>query len=199
PDRAEPFVLGLLAILAVIGVITLLAGAIGLVRFAGRGQEDSLGKDVVDAMGDGLVVTGADGRIVYANQAYAALTGATDARDVRSLERLFLNDDEAAKAIYRISGALREGHAAEDEVRMPVPLDGNEGGGARWYRISARVLPQHGRRKALTAWTVADVSRERARQEAVFQDLQHAIDYLDHAPAGFFSAEPDGRIVYLNA
>ena len=33
----------------------------------------------------------------------------------------------------------------------------------------------------------------------MFQELQHAIDYLDHAPAGFFSAEPDGRIVYLNA
>ena len=29
--------------------------------------------------------------------------------------------------------------------------------------------------------------------------MQPAIDYLDHAPAGFFSAEPEGRIVYLNA
>ncbi len=33
----------------------------------------------------------------------------------------------------------------------------------------------------------------------VFQELQHAIDYLDHAPAGFFSADAQGRIVYLNA
>ncbi|MEA2949311.1 MAG: two-component system, cell cycle sensor histidine kinase and response regulator CckA, partial [Alphaproteobacteria bacterium] len=33
----------------------------------------------------------------------------------------------------------------------------------------------------------------------VFQELQHAIDYLDHAPAGFFSAEGNGNIVYLNA
>ena len=56
-----------------------------------------------------------------------------------------------------------------------------------------------GRRRQLTAWRVADISRERARQESVFQELQHAIDYLDHAPAGFLSAEPDGRIVYLNA
>ena len=198
PDRAQPFVLGLLAILAVIGVITLLAGAIGLVRFAGRGQEDSLGKDVIDAMGEGLVVTGADGRIVYANRAYADLTGATEARDVRALERVFLGNADAAEAIYRISAALREGRSAEEEIRMPVPLDGGEGG-ARWYRISARALPQNSRRRALTAWTVTDVSRERARQEAVFQELQHAIDYLDHAPAGFFSAEPDGRIVYLNA
>jgi len=42
-----------------------------------------------------------------------------------------------------------------------------------------------GTRKA-SVWTVADVTRERERQENVFQELQHAIDYLDHAPAGFF-------------
>jgi two-component system cell cycle sensor histidine kinase/response regulator CckA len=33
----------------------------------------------------------------------------------------------------------------------------------------------------------------------VFQELQHAIDFLDHAPAGFFSAETDGTISYMNA
>ena len=43
------------------------------------------------------------------------------------------------------------------------------------------------------------MTRERERQENVFQELQHAIDYLDHAPAGFFSVDADGDIVYLNA
>jgi two-component system cell cycle sensor histidine kinase/response regulator CckA len=33
----------------------------------------------------------------------------------------------------------------------------------------------------------------------VFQELQHAIDYLDHAPAGFFSVDADGNLSYLNA
>src|SRR6185312_6116812 len=32
-----------------------------------------------------------------------------------------------------------------------------------------------------------------------FQELQHAIDYLDHAPAGFFSVDAAGDIVYINA
>ena len=43
------------------------------------------------------------------------------------------------------------------------------------------------------------MTHERERQENVFQELQHAIDYLDHAPAGFLSVDPDGAIVYLNA
>ena len=48
-------------------------------------------------------------------------------------------------------------------------------------------------------WSIADVTRERERHENVFQELQHAIDYLDHAPAGFFSVDAKGAVVYLNA
>ena len=51
----------------------------------------------------------------------------------------------------------------------------------------------------MTVWSIADVTRERERQENVFQEFQHAIDYLDHAPAGFFSVDAAGDVVYLNA
>ncbi len=199
PNQAQPFVLGLLAILAVIGVITLLAGAIGLVRFGGPGVGDDLGKMFADAMAEGVLITSRDGGIVYANRAYADLIGATEASEARTLERVMVGNPEAAEALYRIAQELREGRPATEEVRMLAPLSGGEGEGAHWYRIAARPLPAANKRKALTAWTLTDISTERARQEAMFQQLQHAIDYLDHAPAGFFSAEPDGRIVYMNA
>src|SRR6202012_2013088 len=42
-------------------------------------------------------------------------------------------------------------------------------------------------------------TRDRERQEDVFQELQHAIEYLDHAPCGFFSVNPAGDLVYFNA
>ena len=42
------------------------------------------------------------------------------------------------------------------------------------------------------------MTADRQRQENVFQELQHAIDFLDHAPAGFFSAGPDGAVSYMN-
>ena len=51
----------------------------------------------------------------------------------------------------------------------------------------------------MMVWTVSDETRDHDRHETFFQDLQHAIDYLDHAPAGFFSAEPDGAITHMNA
>ena len=67
-----------------------------------------------------------------------------------------------------------------------------------WYRIRVRPLEGVAREDA-SVWTVSDETREHDRHETFFQDLQHAIDYLDHAPAGFFSAEPDGAIVHMNA
>ena len=54
-------------------------------------------------------------------------------------------------------------------------------------------------KKPLLVWEISDVTQERQRQESVFLELQHAIDYLDHAPAGFFSAHADGSIMYINA
>jgi two-component system cell cycle sensor histidine kinase/response regulator CckA len=48
-------------------------------------------------------------------------------------------------------------------------------------------------------WTLEDISRDRDRQETAFLELQRAIDYLDHAPAGFFSADAQGRVQYINS
>jgi len=85
-------------------------------------------------------------------------------------------------------------------VRVPAAIadPGDAAAGPRWYRIKGRPLPRP-RGRPLSAWIVADISQERARQETVFRELQHAIDYLDHAPAGFFSAEAGGAIAYMNA
>ncbi len=200
-QRAEPFVLGILGVLAVIGVVCMFAGAIGLIRFGGRGQSVDITRNFLDSMNEGVVITDPANRILYANRAYADLIGVTDAREVRAVDGVFAGHPSSAEAIHRITRKLREGVAAEEEVRMPAPLAGGDttAGEARWYRVEARPLTPENGAKSLIAWAVADISSERARQETIFQELQHAIDYLDHAPAGFFSAEPDGRVVYINA
>jgi two-component system cell cycle sensor histidine kinase/response regulator CckA len=199
-DGMEPLILGLLAILAVIGVAMLLLLALGLVSIGGRKPAPDIGRSYLDELDDGVVLVDRSGQVIYANRAYGELTGAGSDGEVRAVERLFGGDAKASEAIYRAAQAMREGRAAEEEVRLPAPLSGAGARGvARWYRIRARPLPAVKGERAVFAWTVADVTGERAQQETVFQELQHAIDYLDHAPAGFFSAEPDGRIVYLNA
>src|SRR5208282_1043741 len=80
-----------------------------------------------------------------------------------------------------------------------VRVAGTKGRPARWLRFKIRPLGDGKRDGRLTVWSLTDVTRERQRQENVFQELQHAIDYLDHAPAGFFSVDAKGDIVYINA
>ena len=62
------------------------------------------------------------------------------------------------------------------------------------------MLPlEDGERNPYYIWQISDITSERDDQERFFKELQNAIDYLDHAPAGFFSAGKKGEIFYVNA
>jgi two-component system cell cycle sensor histidine kinase/response regulator CckA len=198
-NLGDPFLVGMLGVLAMIGVGFLFAAAIGFIQIAPRSMTDDLSKAFVDSMSQGLVVTDAKGRIVYANRAYAEMTGATSAADVRTADGLLADIPEASETIERIAAGLRDGHEGDGEFRLGQAIKPGSEPGARWYRTRARTFKAPNRRQPLFAWQIADISRERAEQERFFLDLQKAIDHLDHAPAGFFAADTEGRVTYLNA
>jgi len=195
----EPFLLGMLGILAMIGVGYLFATAIGFVQIAPRSTTDELSKAFVDSMGQGLVVTDPKGRIVYANHAYAGMTGATSATEVKTVESLLADVPEASATVFRLASGLRDGQPGDGEFRLGQSIKPGSEPGARWYRARARSFAVPGQRQPLQAWQLADISQERAEQERFFLDLQKAIDHLDHAPAGFFAADQEGRVTYINA
>ena len=195
----DPFLLGLLGVLAMIGVGFLFTAAIGFIQVAPRSTADELARSFVDTMGQGLVVTDVKGRIVYANRAYAEMTGAASAPDVRTVEGLLSDSPEASPTIYRLAAGLRDGLAGDGEFRLSRAIRAGAEPRAHWYRVKARTFKVPGYRQPLSAWQIADISAERAEQERFFLDLQKAIDHLDHAPAGFFAADADGRVTYINA
>ncbi len=194
-SNADLYILGVLAALATAGVFALFAYASGILRFSGGGSVNPVIKGIADGAVDGIVVTDGAGRVLYANAAYLELVDATDPGDVRPIERVFIGDPDVSESIYRLLKASREGRRLQEEVRVP----GRSGEPARWLRLRVRPLEGGARTARSTVWTIADVTRDRERQENVFQELQHAIDYLDHAPAGFFSVDSTGDIIYLNA
>jgi two-component system cell cycle sensor histidine kinase/response regulator CckA len=188
------YILILLAVLGTIGVFSLFALASGILRFTGQDTGDPLIRGLVDGAFDGILVTDASGRVIYANEAYLNLIGAANRSEVRPIERVFIGDPDVSESVYRLLKAAREGRRLQEEVRV----SGQKGEPGRWLRM--RVRPGgKGRYSRSTVWTIADVTRDREKQENVFQELQHAIDYLDHAPAGFLSVDAAGNIVYLNA
>lgn len=197
-----------LGALAGLGILSLLGMAVGLLHMGQKAAPVHLTRYFVDSMSDGVLVCNANGHIVYANKEYARLTGAETVEDVRSIERSFAGEPDAAEAIYRLSEAVREGRPALEEFRLSraslsqAGAASEAGQQARWFRIKVRALhddKEGGRQAPLSVWQISDITRDRERQENIFQELQLAINYLDHAPAGFFSAEPDGRVIYMNA
>ncbi|NLH83597.1 MAG: response regulator, partial [Phyllobacteriaceae bacterium] len=201
PEEAAPYVQVILGLLAVVGVFALFAGAIGLVRFGARPQGPTLASVFLDGFPEGVVVTDDQGRIIYSNEAYARLTKAATANDLRTIERIFAASPDVGEDMFRLGEAVRARRAAETEIRTRAPI-GTEAGGARWYRIHVDPLAPASDRDGgdrLTAWRISDVTGERERQESSFQELQQIVTFLDHAPAGFFSADPSGRLTYLNA
>jgi two-component system cell cycle sensor histidine kinase/response regulator CckA len=197
-ERGQTYVVALLAVLGVIGVFSLFALAAGVFRVSGRDSGHRIAGDVLEHAQDGIAVIDRHGRVLYANAAYRAFADARGGEDVRPIERVFVGDPDISEAVYRLLKAAQEGRPLQEEVR----LSGGRGAPARWLRLRVRSLSAAADPKGDTktsVWTVADVTRDRERQENVFQELQHVIDYLDHAPAGFFSVDANGEIGYINA
>ncbi|TCL73525.1 response regulator [Rhizobium sp. BK251] len=194
-------VLGVLGILAMVGIFFLVSSVIGFVEVMPQTQSDSLARSFLNTHPDGTLITDEKGRVIYANAAYGELTGATKAMEVQTLETLLSRHRESNEALYRLVNGLREGREGREEFRLLRPLGpvGSSGSGAHWYRLKARVLSSEQRRESLFIWQITDITSERDDQERFFKELQNAIDYLDHAPAGFFSAGRRGEIFYLNA
>ena len=196
-QEAGTLVIGLLALLSVVGIFALFGYAVGLFQFAGRAVRNDLTRIVCDTGPDGLLVTDHAGKFLYANETYLKLSGARGAADLRGVERLFSGSPEVSEAVYRLAQASRDGRKLTEELRLSPPLDPTLGN-AGWYRVRVRPIGLPEARRA-SLWTIADVTRERERHENVFQELQHAIDFLDHAPAGFFSCSDAGDVGYMNA
>ncbi len=195
-DEAGNLIIGLLALLAVVGIFALFGYAVGIVQLGVRSGKNDVTGVVCDTGPEGMLVTDAGGKFLYANDSYLRFAQARGAADLRGIERLFSGSPEVSEAVYRLAQAAREGKRATEELRLSPPLEGTAGD-VGWYRVRVRPLPLEGRRASL--WTIADVTRERERHENVFQELQHAIDFLDHAPAGFFSCNGEGDVSYMNA
>jgi two-component system cell cycle sensor histidine kinase/response regulator CckA len=193
--QAQPYILGLLALLAMVGLFNLFAFAAGIIRFTDRSTDDPVVRRIADLAYDGLAVTDPRGHVAYSNAAYLALTGASSPHDVRPVERVFVGNPDVSEAVFRLLKAAREGKRQQEEVRIA----GTDGTHGRWLRMRVRPLGQNKPEAKYAVWSIADITRDRERQEDVFQELQHAIEYLDHAPCGFFSVNAAGEIAYVNA
>jgi two-component system cell cycle sensor histidine kinase/response regulator CckA len=201
-DLENEIVLGILGVLAMAGIFFIVSAVIGFVEVMPQNRADLIPRAFIDGHPDGTIVTDRKGRVIYANAAYSRLTGAKSATELLTLETLLSRNRESTEALYRLTNGLMEGKPGHEEFRLAHALGQADTGPqqAWWYRLRARPLKLEDEAGAgLFLWQLSDISAERDEQERFFRELQNAIDYLDHAPAGFFSAGRKGEIFYVNA
>ncbi|WP_176083263.1 ATP-binding protein [Martelella sp. HB161492] len=198
---AETYLIAL-AVLAVIGVFFIVSLVLGLVRMFPSDGNRLVAKGFLDQYPEAVIITDHRDRTIYTNSAYGALIG--EAGAVQSLDTLFSAEAESAESLYRLSHIVRGGQNGQEEFRLSRPISAHQGSAEdpHWYRLSARFMAvenDQGRLRNHHVWQVRDITAERQDQERYFRELQKAIDYLDHAPVGFFTASGDGAVQYINA
>src|SRR6202047_5586407 len=72
--QAQPYILGVLALLAMVGLFNLFAFAAGIIRFTDRTADDPVMGRIADQAYDGLAVTDPRGHVVSSTAAYLAIT-----------------------------------------------------------------------------------------------------------------------------
>jgi two-component system, cell cycle sensor histidine kinase and response regulator CckA len=196
----EPFALILGAGFAASGLLAMLAWIAGMLQFAGTTAERPFFDAVADAMGDAAVVTDAKGRAVYANAAFLKLASRAGASRLVGMDVLFAGYPDFAAPVYQLAQSAQDGKAMQRDVRVSAgsSVPGAQVESSRWLRLAVSPLAGAGH-AGYSLWRLVDITADRQHQESAFTRLQFIITYLDHAPMGFFSTLPNGKVDYVNA
>ncbi len=188
-------------VLVFVGLLSLFALMAGLLKFNREGEDRGTFHDgLIDAVGDACVVTDAKSRAVYSNAAYLHLASSAGVSRLVGFDLLYAGQPAFAEPIYQLAQAAAAGRSEVREIRVPP---GSSAPGAipdqpKWVKLSVTPI-QADAKRGYVLWRLQDASHDRAKQEQAFTRLQFIITYLDKAPAGFFSALPNGKVDYLNA
>src|SRR6478736_9504885 len=99
-EMAEPFVLAILAGLAVVGVFCLFAGAVGILQFGQTQARNDVTKAFADNLPQGALIVDVGGRVLYANQAYRDLLGLETDMALQAPDRAFAGNAYLAEQIF---------------------------------------------------------------------------------------------------
>lgn len=199
-SATKPWMLAAGAGLSFLGLLAFFGWLSGLLKLATGDSERHFFDSMLDAISDACVVTDAKGRAVYANAPYLKLASRAGVSRLVGFDVLFSGSSEFASPIYQLAQAARDGEVLQRDVRLAAGASspGSHADRASWLRVSVAPLVQNAK-GGRVLWRLMDISDDRSHQESAFTRLQFIITYLDHAPVGFFSVLPSGKVDYVNA
>ena len=175
------------AVSAGLAVAALAGCAWILGRAARRDPLAGLMLGAAEASSEAHLITGADGAFVYANPAFHRLFAlAVDLNAVAAI----LKDEDSAQGFARVRSNADSGIA--DHVEVAIRAGKNV---VEWRRILAFPIPDSG---GHVLWRAEDITARRELEAVQRREESMLADFLDHLPVGFFSADKEGRILFVN-
>jgi two-component system cell cycle sensor histidine kinase/response regulator CckA len=146
---------------------------------------------LLDALDEPALVAEHGATPLAANAAYNTASQAAgvlgESARPPAMDRLFGADPIASAPMYRLANAAKRGHARREQ--LPAAMIG-KGQTPTRYEIS--VAPMPGGR---TLWRLRDLGPAASQEKIPGAGKQL---FIDEAPVGFFSAKPDGTVLYIN-
>jgi two-component system, cell cycle sensor histidine kinase and response regulator CckA len=164
-----------------------------------RGNSGTSGEleQAMDQGVDGILITDPGGLFIYSNPAFHRLlsfaAGNDASRRVGSLDAVVESlDDDNADNLRRLVSGVRDGTAGHAEFSMQRGPDTLE-----WRRVTALPVSE-GSNINGTLWRIEDITVERELGLVRRLEEDRISDLLDLLPVGFFSADGDGVLLYVN-
>jgi two-component system cell cycle sensor histidine kinase/response regulator CckA len=141
-----------------------------------------------EANPDARLITKQDGSFVYANASFHRLFSMANSLD--AIAATLSDGDASFESFKRLRSAAISGVPGEATFLLHVPSVGRE-----WRRVSVSPVPGH---LGLALWRASDITATHELAIVQRQEEERFADFLDELPAGFFSADANGRIQYAN-
>lgn len=130
----------------------------------------------------------------------------------RAFHTLFseLNKGPGVSSLAGLAQMLDDGEASLDELARLISTAGaggadhaelpfrGAGGNVEWRRLSVQPFEVPGAKGGYVLWRGRDVTARREMDAVRRREEETLADFLDNLPAGFFSADEHGNILYAN-
>jgi PAS domain S-box-containing protein len=140
----------------------------------------------------GIFQTGPDGKTVFVNKSWCAMTGLTFIDAQGDGWTKAVHPEDRARVVYGWNHAVRRGVSSESEFRF-VRADGAV------FWIQGNAVPLWNPDGQLIGYigTVADVTQRKTAEIALRESEQRFRHMADHAPVMIWVTEADGRCTFL--
>ena len=175
----------------VAAIATVMAAVMCALANLRRDGQRRLLVDSYETAGAAYVISRQDGTVVHANDAARRLFGVGHLTNLSQIERVLAEDEAALTRFRRWRRSAESGAGFGGEVRRRRP-----DGSVVWWMVAAKPLvrwPTH------MQWRFEDITVRREIELILREEQIKLVDFMDHAPVGFYSVDQDGAFLFANA